>query len=105
LVRANFEAFGMGRLTLQSLFPIEAFGPTWSSTRFPILSLHVLTIREETRDGEELVDYMLSVFRDETASQRDRIEPRPGSPTVVSASRRSRSGRRSRFQTRLPLEQ
>jgi hypothetical protein len=33
----------------------------------------VRRIREQTRDGEELVDYMLAVFRDETASTRDRV--------------------------------
>jgi Family of unknown function (DUF5681) len=33
----------------------------------------VRRIREETSDGEELVDYMLAVFRDENGSRRDRI--------------------------------
>jgi hypothetical protein len=33
----------------------------------------VRRIREQTRDGEELVDYMLSVFRDKNGSRRDRI--------------------------------
>jgi hypothetical protein len=34
----------------------------------------VARIREETRDGEEIADFMLSVFRDESASRRDRME-------------------------------
>jgi hypothetical protein len=34
----------------------------------------IARIREETRDGEEIADFMLSVFRDKTASRRDRME-------------------------------
>jgi hypothetical protein len=34
----------------------------------------VARIREETRDGEEIADFMLSVFRDKSASRRDRME-------------------------------
>jgi len=34
----------------------------------------VSRIRAETRDGEELLEFMVSVFRDEHAARRDRIE-------------------------------
>ena len=34
----------------------------------------VSRIRQQTREGEELVDYMLRVFRDENASRRDRMQ-------------------------------
>jgi hypothetical protein len=34
----------------------------------------VRRIREETRDGEELVDYRLGVFRDEGESTKTRVE-------------------------------
>jgi hypothetical protein len=34
----------------------------------------VRRIREETRDGEELVDYMLRVFRAERESTKTRVE-------------------------------
>jgi hypothetical protein len=34
----------------------------------------VRRIREETRDGEELVDYMLAVLRDEGESTKTRVE-------------------------------
>jgi hypothetical protein len=34
----------------------------------------IARIREETRDGEEIADFMLSVFRDAGASRRDRME-------------------------------
>jgi hypothetical protein len=33
----------------------------------------VRRIRAETRDGDELLEFMVSVFRDESAARRDRI--------------------------------
>jgi hypothetical protein len=34
----------------------------------------VARIREETRDEEEIADFMLGVFRDKSATRRDRME-------------------------------
>jgi hypothetical protein len=56
------------------------------------------TIRwEETRDGEKIADFMLGVFRDKSASRRDRMEAADwltDGPRVV---RPRRSARKWRF--------
>jgi hypothetical protein len=47
----------------------------------------VRRIGEETGDGDELVDYMLRVFRDEGSRPGPGWRPPPGSQTAASAAR------------------